>query len=116
MAFWRSQHFSPLVSALAGFRNDTRHVQIPASIQPGNSGGPVVDQSCNVVGVIVSNLDRHERGAAENIDFAINVNVLTAFLNSHGVSFSTDTSHPPLRSVELAEKVQSIAVLILCET
>jgi S1-C subfamily serine protease len=103
------------VSALAGMRNDSRHVQISAPIQPGNSGGPVVDQSGNVVGVVVSNLGRHEKGAAQNVNFAINMNVLTAFLDSHGVAYSTEAIDYPLRTVDLAEKIQSFTVLIVCE-
>ncbi len=57
----------------------------------------------------------HNKGAAQNVNFAININTLTAFLNSHGVSYVTETSGRPLPNVELAEKVQSIAVLILVE-
>jgi S1-C subfamily serine protease len=104
------------VSALAGMRNDSRHIQISAPIQPGNSGGPVVDQAGNVIGVVVSYLGAHAKSAAQNVNFAININVLTAFLNSHGVPYSTAASgEQPLQTVELAEKAQSIAVLILCE-
>jgi S1-C subfamily serine protease/Holliday junction resolvasome RuvABC ATP-dependent DNA helicase subunit len=103
------------ISALAGLRDDSRHVQITAPVQPGNSGGPVVDQSGNLIGVLVSGLMKHDKGAAQNIGFAININVLTAFLNSHDVPYSTEISEQPLRTVELAEKAQSIAVLIQCE-
>jgi S1-C subfamily serine protease/Holliday junction resolvasome RuvABC ATP-dependent DNA helicase subunit len=103
------------ISALAGMRNDSRHLQITAPVQPGNSGGPVVDQAGNVIGVVVSGLGMHNKGAAQNVNFAININTLTAFLNSHGVSYVTETSGRPLPNVELAEKVQSIAVLILVE-
>ena len=103
------------VSALAGMQNDSRHVQITAPVQPGNSGGPVVDRAGNVVGVVVSGLGMHAKGAAQNVNFAININVLTAFLTSHGVPYLTEAGEHPLGNVELAEKVQSMAVLILCE-
>jgi S1-C subfamily serine protease/Holliday junction resolvasome RuvABC ATP-dependent DNA helicase subunit len=103
------------VSALAGFKNDSGLIQISAPIQPGNSGGPVVDQNGNVIGVVVSNLGSHAKGTAQNVNFAIKVNVLTAFLDLHGVPYSTEASKHPLQGVELAEKAQSISVLILCE-
>ncbi|MDH4327630.1 MAG: serine protease [Nitrospira sp.] len=45
------------VSALAGLGNDTRFLQMTAPVQPGNSGGPVLDQSGHIVGVVVSKLD-----------------------------------------------------------
>jgi S1-C subfamily serine protease/Holliday junction resolvasome RuvABC ATP-dependent DNA helicase subunit len=103
------------VSALAGFKNDSRHIQISAPIQPGNSGGPVIDQCGNVIGVVVSVLTAHSKGAAQNVNFAIKINVLTAFLDSHGVPYSTEASEHPLQMFQLAEKAQSLSVLIVCE-
>jgi S1-C subfamily serine protease len=103
------------VSALTGFKNDSRHIQISAPIQPGNSGGPVIDQCGNVIGVVVSNLGAHNKGAAQNVNFAININALTSFLDLHGVPYSTQASERSLQTVELAEHAQSITVLILCE-
>ena len=103
------------VSALAGMRDDSRHVQITAPIQPGNSGGPVVDRAGNVIGVVVSILGAHEKGASQNVSFAINVNVLSAFLSANGLAYLTEASEQPLRNVELAEKVRAMSVLILCE-
>jgi peptidyl-prolyl cis-trans isomerase B (cyclophilin B) len=44
------------VSALAGPNNDRRILQVSAPIQPGNSGGPVLDSSAHVVGVMMSTL------------------------------------------------------------
>ena len=45
------------VTALAGLRDDSRFIQISASVQPGNSGGPVLDEAGRLVGVIEGKLD-----------------------------------------------------------
>jgi S1-C subfamily serine protease len=45
------------VTALAGLRDDSRMLQISAPVQPGNSGGPLLDETGAVVGVIVSKLN-----------------------------------------------------------
>ena len=103
------------VSALRGMQNDSRHIQITAPIQPGNSGGPVVDRAGNLIGVAVSGLGAHEQGAAQNVGFAININTLMAFLNAHDVPYLTDTSEDPLRNVELADKARAMSVLVICE-
>ncbi|MDA1325678.1 MAG: serine protease, partial [Proteobacteria bacterium] len=46
-----------IISALTGPGDDRRIMQITAPVQPGNSGGPLLDTSGNVVGVIVSKLN-----------------------------------------------------------
>jgi S1-C subfamily serine protease/Holliday junction resolvasome RuvABC ATP-dependent DNA helicase subunit len=103
------------VSALTGMRNDSRQIQITAPIQPGNSGGPVVDRAGNLIGVAVAGLGAHEKGAAQNVGFAINMNTLMAFLNAHGVPYLTDTRDDPLPNVELADRARAMSVVVICE-
>jgi S1-C subfamily serine protease len=45
------------VSALAGLADDSRYLQISAPVQPGNSGGPLLDASGHLVGVVTAKLD-----------------------------------------------------------
>jgi serine protease Do len=45
------------ISALAGVRNRDSWLQVSAPVQPGNSGGPLLDMYGNVVGVVVAKLD-----------------------------------------------------------
>jgi serine protease Do len=80
------------VSAITGLGDDTRYLQISAPVQPGNSGGPVLDQSGNVVGIVVSKLDAIKVAAAindvaQNVNFVIKTTVLTNFLDASGVSY-----------------------------
>ena len=103
------------VSALAGMQNDSSQIQITAPIQPGSSGGPVVDRAGNLIGVAVGGLGAHEKGAAQNIGFAVNISSLAAFLSANDVAYSTETKEEPLRNVALAEKVRAMSVLVVCE-
>ena len=44
-----------ILSAMSGIRNDVRFVQISAPVQPGSSGGPLLDSSGHVIGIVVAN-------------------------------------------------------------
>lgn len=50
-----------IVNTLSGLLNDTRYLQISAQIEPGNSGGPLLDTSGSVVGVV--SLSNSRRGS-----------------------------------------------------
>ncbi len=107
------------VSAVAGLGDDTRYLQISAPIQPGNSGGPVLDENGNVVGVVVSKLNVLKLASAiddvpQNVNFAIKASVLNNFLESTGVSLEPGSATSPVSSADLAEKAKSISVFLKC--
>jgi S1-C subfamily serine protease len=68
--------------------------QVTVPVQPGNSGGPLVDDRGTIVGVIVAKLDAEKVKAAtgaapENVNFAIKASVLAKVLNDAAVTPST---------------------------
>ena len=46
-----------IVSATAGLLDDSMKLQISVGVQPGNSGGPLIDSAGLVAGVVLSKLD-----------------------------------------------------------
>ena len=107
------------VSALAGPNDDTRLLQITAPVQPGNSGGPLLDQSGNVIGVVVSKLDTLKIARAtgdipQNINFAIKGTLVRSFLEAHGVEFSTATSTAKVDPSMIAEQASKTTVVVEC--
>ena len=86
------QGFSPKlakgdIASLAGAKDDARHFQISAPIQPGNSGGALVDERGNVIGVVVSTLNQKAAIAtsgtlAQNVNYAVKSSYLLSFLES----------------------------------
>jgi serine protease Do len=45
------------IASLSGAADDPRYFQISVPVQPGNSGGALVDEHGNVVGVVSAKLD-----------------------------------------------------------
>jgi serine protease Do len=72
------------VSSLAGLKDDPTEYQVSVPVQPGNSGGPLVDTAGNVRGVIVARLDdmaalRSVGSLPQNVNYAIKGSVLRDF-------------------------------------
>jgi serine protease Do len=64
------------ITSMAGMGDDTRFLQMSTPIQPGNSGGPLLDMSGAVVGVVVSQLSattmmKAGNSVPQNVNFAI---------------------------------------------
>jgi TPR repeat protein len=75
------------IASLSGIRDDARHFQVSVPVQPGNSGGAMVDERGNVVGVIVGKLNQNAALAtsgtlAENVNYAVKSSFLLSFLEA----------------------------------
>jgi S1-C subfamily serine protease len=108
------------INSIAGFNNDYTLLQISAPVQPGNSGGPVLDGAGSVVGVVVSQasvgLAAITGAVPQNINFAIRGEFAQIFLTAHGVKFSTSGSQRKLETDEIAALGQKSTVLVVCAT
>lgn len=109
------------VSALAGIGDDTSKTQISAPIQPGNSGGPVLDHYGNVVGVIVSTATSAIIASAggvapQNINFAIKSVIAKNFLDASGIKADGEVQNKKIYDfADLADRAKLSTVKILCE-
>ncbi len=75
------------IAALSGAGDDARYFQISVPVQPGNSGGALVDERGNVVGVVSAKLNARaavlSSGALpENVNYAVKSSFLLSFLES----------------------------------
>ena len=100
-----------LVSSLQGLRNAAGEIQITAPVQPGNSGGPVMDASGLVVGVVQSKLDAVRAAALtgdmpQNVNFAVALDVLADFLEMNQVPFRSSPRGVNLDTAQVARMAQ----------
>jgi hypothetical protein len=107
------------ITAASGLSDDSRMFQMSAPVQPGNSGGPVIDKSGNVVGVVVSKLNALRVAAdtndiPQNVNFAIKAAIAVNFLASKGISNAGRQRTSTLAPENIAELAKLFTVQITC--
>ena len=110
---------SGTVTALAGLRNDSRYLQMSAPIQPGNSGGPLLDAYGRIVGMVTSKLSAAWMADAtgdipQNVNFALNSSSLKGFLDANDIEYKTDPTQAELSIPEIAEAAKRAVLFIKC--
>jgi len=107
------------VSALSGMKDDTRLLQFTAPLQSGNSGGPLLDQAGEVVGIAQSMLNGVALTVAtgavsQNANFAIKDSVVTTFLDSKGVAYLSAPEGRERKSADLSADARHFTVFVEC--
>jgi S1-C subfamily serine protease len=111
---------SGTITALAGLEDNSSHVQISAPIQPGNSGGPLLDYKGDVIGMVDSKLNEVAWASKtgdlpQNVNFAIKANVLTNFLDAHSITYGVASENgPTLELPVVGDRAKRFTVFILC--
>ncbi len=77
-----------IVSSKNGIKGDLKQFQISAAIQPGNSGGPIINNSFDVLGIATSRLSdkylfKYLDIIPQNINFGVKSTKIVSFLNEH---------------------------------
>jgi S1-C subfamily serine protease len=111
-----------IVSSLAGLAGNPRFIQISAAVQPGNSGGPVIDLTGRVVGIVTGRLNRIRGAKAEDgmlpqlVNFAVRHERAVQFMRQLGLE--PEVAPPTgsaMSTTDLARLAVSYTVAITCQ-
>lgn len=91
-----------VISSRTGYQGDVSSYQISAPIQPGNSGGPLFDESGNVIGCVNAKVSD-----AENVGYAIKGIHIKNLISSLPLPSSTIPSYTDLVGKSLPQKVKA---------
>ena len=107
-----------IVSALIGIKDNTNQIQIDAALQPGNSGGPIIDAAGNVVGIAVSKLSIEKTfdnfGAIpENTNFGVKSDIAKLLLLKNNVNLITPNTKP-IATAKLGHLISDSTYYLSC--
>lgn len=118
------QGFSPKltrgeISSLNGIGDDPRSWQISVPVQPGNSGGPLLDENGNLIGVVLAKLGPEAAKATgdlpQNVGYAVKSAYALALLEPY-LDSRAPAQNPPGGKAsfeDMVAKAQQSVVLIL---
>jgi S1-C subfamily serine protease len=110
------------VNSQSGFTGDVRYYQVDTPIQPGNSGGPVINHYGEVVGVITSMMSLEGSLAttgqvSQNVNYALKTPYLMPMLMQYGIKNEIDPEkRKKMEPVELINKFKQSAVLVISKS
>jgi S1-C subfamily serine protease len=109
------------VTSVVGLDNNTSAFQMSAPVQPGNSGGPLLDMNARVVGMaqgILGTLRNAEGlGGAipQNVNIGITATTIIGFLQAHSVDYKIDTERTKFEPEQIAEEAKKFTVKVTCD-
>jgi S1-C subfamily serine protease len=108
------------IGSLSGLKDDARCFQISVPVQPGNSGGALVDERGNVVGVVSGKLSAKATlntsgSLPENVNYAVKSSFLLGFLESvpEVAAKLKEPNANDTKFDDMVERAKEAAVLVL---
>tara|TARA_B100000579_G_scaffold31622_1_gene22154 strand:+ start:242 stop:1846 length:1605 start_codon:yes stop_codon:yes gene_type:complete len=111
---------SGAVSALVGFEKNITQFQFTAPIQPGNSGGPILNTWGSLIGVTFARIDdlailEATNTLPQNINYGIKLDVIRDILTEYDISFDQGRAYWLKPSQEdVAQLAKDSTILINC--
>lgn len=104
----------PLDRAVHGER-----IAVRADVRHGNSGGPLLDQWGNVIGIINAKINtvkvyQETKRLIRNVGFAIPTPAILRFLDQTGTAYRLNALGSPLNKDQLFEKARTFVVRVGC--
>lgn len=106
------------INALSGVQGDVRFLQIDVPIQPGNSGGPLINDQGEVIGIVTATLNainelKRSGALPQNVNYAVKSDYVVPLIK--GINLPDNSSAVPVKRKEIIEKGNKAVVLVIAK-
>lgn len=99
---------------LRGLAGEAELTRLAVAVQPGDSGGPVLDASGTVLGALLPSGGDSGRVLPEGVNFAANADAITGLLSSAGVTARREQAIGVVDPADLTALAADMTVLVSC--
>ncbi|WP_099827180.1 trypsin-like peptidase domain-containing protein [Oceaniglobus indicus] len=102
------------VADLRGLNGEEDIKRLDLAAQPGDAGGPVLDATGAVIGMLVPGRAPDGRELPTDVAFLADVEVIADFMSANGLSAVASEDRTPLKAGALADLATDMTVLVSC--
>lgn len=114
----RAKMSQGIINSVTGYKDDLRMFQISIPVQPGNSGGPLINAKGEVVGVVTAGMGLkflYDTGVLpQNVNYAMKINYILNFINTlpEEVALPITANRGEITATRIAEISKEAVVFI----
>ncbi len=102
------------IADLRSLTGDVRQLRLDLTAQEGDAGGPVLNESGLVQGVLLERASADGQILPENVSFALKATEIAEFLSEVGIQAEIAVDAPALTPVALTRQASDLGVLVSC--
>jgi len=100
-----------IIASMSGLMGNPNHLHFTAPVQPGSSGGPLMNRKNELVGVNTAGLIGEK---LQNINFAVKGTVLQQFLAKNGIEFSYAAQNTQMSIPDIVDSAKHHVLQVYC--
>lgn len=102
------------VADLRGLQGEENLQRLALTVEPGDTGGPVLDATGAVLGLLKARIDTGRQVLPDDVNFALDASAVANLLATHNIKVTEATDTDDLAPEDLTRRAADITVMVSC--